>query len=330
MARGKGERAIKREEKHALKEKQKRIEEANKMLIPVPKATKESLGLISFDPSGTFRFMNNRWVKVFRLNERIGENREIKLSTLAGDFTSDIRITTEVAAGILTSVSESSFMTLIRKGEIYEEVRAEFQKDEELLKGLFNMKALTVDEIFNLISRKEKDNIFSYASMVRGKKNWLKELPEIMEQSDHFLWNESYGECCFALQFPFDNCIDVTEKLMELGCPIIESLELNGINNKENMDFKRSLEKRYNRKYGNEANVDLINISYQLLFTCDSQDARKIIEKTIISMHSKEQFILSPSIGMQKEAAMNILSLGLLEHKNMRNISANVVDQLKM
>lgn len=52
----KGERAIVREERRLEKERKRRIELANKMLIPTGGKTRESLALISFDPSGVFRF----------------------------------------------------------------------------------------------------------------------------------------------------------------------------------------------------------------------------------------------------------------------------------
>ena len=39
------------------------------MLIPVSKKTNQSLGIISFDPEGTFRFVNNRWLRVFEATE---------------------------------------------------------------------------------------------------------------------------------------------------------------------------------------------------------------------------------------------------------------------
>lgn len=50
-----GERAIAREERRLEKERKRRIELANKMLIPTGGKTRESLDLISFDPSGVFR-----------------------------------------------------------------------------------------------------------------------------------------------------------------------------------------------------------------------------------------------------------------------------------
>ena len=65
MARSAGVKAIAKEEKRMEKERKRRIEIANKMLIPVSKKTMETLGLISFDPNGVFRLAENRWMNVF-------------------------------------------------------------------------------------------------------------------------------------------------------------------------------------------------------------------------------------------------------------------------
>lgn len=64
-----GNRALSRKKKRLEREKKRRIEQANRMLIPANKKTKQSLGILSFDPKGVFRFKENRWMKVFELNE---------------------------------------------------------------------------------------------------------------------------------------------------------------------------------------------------------------------------------------------------------------------
>jgi len=331
MARSKGERAIRHEEKRKEKERLKCIEQANKMLIPVPKATRENLKLISFDPSGTFRFEGNRWVRVYKVCENQKENKGFSISEIAGKLHTKMKITKVVAAGILASGKTGCFVTLTASGDTYDEVRSIYMEDEEALKGQISLISLDVDEVFNVITKQSGENIFSYASMVRGKKDWMKEFPEVAEESDYFLLDGAYGECCFSLQFPSELLANVSEKLTELGCPIVVSLELNPIGEEDNLDFNRSLEKRYNRRLTNGmTTTDYFNASYELLFICDSADAREIIEKTIFFMYSKEGFILSPSIGMQEKAVKGILSLGLMEHSNMRNVPAAVIDQIRM
>lgn len=329
MARSKGERAILREEKRKEKERLKRIEEANKMLIPVPKVTRESLKLIAFDPNGTFRFEGNRWVRVYRFCDIYQKMEDLKLSNLVKKLQSKMKITTEVAAGVFAPGQENYFVTLTASGETYDEVRSIYKEDEEALRGYMNLVSLAVDDVFGIITKQSESNSFSYASMVRGKKDWMKELPKVSEESEYFLMNGAYGECSICLQFPSFLLANVTEKLGTIGCPVVVSLELNPIRDEDNLDFNRSLEKRYNKRLTNGmTTTNYYNASYQLLFICDSADAREIIEKTIFSLYAKEGFILSPSIGMQERVAMGILSLGLISNSNMRNVKDAVIDQI--
>lgn len=331
MARSKGESAIRREGKRKEKERLKHIEQANKMLIPVPKATRESLKLISFDPSGTFRFEGNRWVRVYRVCENHEGNESFSLSELSKKLHTKMKITKVVAAGIWAPEKTGCFVTLTASGETYDEVRSIYMEDEEALKSQISLIGLDVDDVFNIITKHSRENPFSYASMVREKKDWMKEFPKVAEESNYFLLDGAYGECCFSLQFPSDLLANVSEKLTELGCSIVVSLELNPIGEEDNLDFNRSLEKRYNRRITNGmTTTDYFNASYELLFLCDSADAREIIEKTIFHMYSKEGFILSPSIGMQEKAVKGILSLGLIENGNMRNVATAVIDQIRV
>ena len=330
MARSKGERAIMREEKRALTEKRKRIEEANKMLIPVPKATQQSLNLISFDPSGTFRFSENRWVKVFGVKEENENMNKETLSNLVSKLKSRIRITMQISGDIIKAGKTNCFVTLMLNGETYDEVRSKFSDDEKALSGQVSLYPLTVDEVFDLITKQSKEDDFSYASFVRGKKDWKKQLPDMKEESNYLKLLSSYGESCFCLSYPKDVCSDVTEKLRELGCPVIVSVDVVGISQEDNIDFNRSLEKKYNQRFGKSEEHKYMNVSYQLLFLSDSLDAKNIIEKTIFSIYSKEGYLLGPSVGMQEKVALSILSLGLVEHSNLRNVSSNVIDAIKL
>ena len=77
MAKNAGVRAIFKEEKRLEKERKIQVELANKMLIPVSKKTTETLGIISFDPSGVFRLLENRWMRVFKVS---GDIKAYKMS----------------------------------------------------------------------------------------------------------------------------------------------------------------------------------------------------------------------------------------------------------
>ena len=110
-----GMRAIAKEEKRMEKERKRRIELANKMLIPAGKKTSESMGIISFDPNGTFRLSENRWLKVFSVEGNIPQ-----LARIALDLSGRIRIVWHLGE---ESGRVTCHLSLIETGEIYEEVR---------------------------------------------------------------------------------------------------------------------------------------------------------------------------------------------------------------
>ena len=127
-----GEKAILREQRRLEKEKKRRIELANKMLIPVGEKTGQSLGLISFDPSGVFRLGNNVWLKVYS-----AEITEKMQADVAANLLGSLRMTISLSE----SGKATCHLSLIEEGEIYEEVREKFTADEAVLG---NIKVMTV------------------------------------------------------------------------------------------------------------------------------------------------------------------------------------------
>lgn len=318
MAKSKGQRAIERENARAIREKKKQIEQANKMLIPVPKATSQSMNLISFDPTGTFRFADGRWVRNYRLVD--GDMKQ--MLDLIDKLHSEVLMIKE-----LGKKEHEVILTFSLQGEIYDEVRTRFMEDEATLRGLVNLIPLTVDESMSKVAG--QPGMFHYASMVRGKKNWKEECyPKIEEESSFFKMNGIYGECLFVMQFP-ENCSkDLYENLTQLGCPIYLTITMKGIDEMDRIDYNRALEQRYSRRLSSEESDVYLNLSMQLMFLCDSDDARKIIEKTVIQRFSKEGFVLSPSIGAQAQTAESIITNGLTSRKNMRNVNKSIAEEI--
>ncbi|MDD3139431.1 MAG: hypothetical protein PHX08_10730 [Lachnospiraceae bacterium] len=57
-------------------------------------------------------------------------------------------------------------------------------------------------------------------------------------------------------------------------------------------------------------------------------DARKILEETVTSIFFGHGVVITPSFHMQKAVAESVLSLGLLDHKIMRNVSLEIIKDL--
>lgn len=323
MGRTKGEKAIKREEKRLEMERKKAIEEANKMLIPTPKQTAEAIGILSFDPSGAFRLTGNRWVKVFEIRKTQTTESDL-FAELIKELKGRVRITVRIGG----KASEKHFLTLMEEGEIYGDVRKDMEMDQEALSKIFFLAPLSVDETMMSIMG-EGRKPFSYASMVRGKKNWKSEcIPEIKEEAKTFTIDDSYGECLFAMQYPSNLSINPFCSLGDIGCLMYVSLDFRGISLKQS--FTQALEQRYNRRISAGKQDDFANMSVSIFFRCDSDDARAIIEKTIITMFANVGIALAPAFGAQRVAAESVISLGITDYGVMRNVEMDVVSKLAM
>lgn len=322
MVKSAGERAILKEEKRLEKEKKCRIEQANKMLIPVSKKTNLSLGIISFDPEGVFRLADNRWIKVFEADGDVSN-----LAAISKNLSGRIRMTMHLGANC---GRDTCHITLMETGEIYEEIRQKMKGDEDVIRTALSLKAMTVDEVMNQIgSNYFKDIRFSYASYVRGNKDWKKEcFEDVTEKSDSFVVNRNYGESFVALSYPSIMKADLINKLWELGCQIYLGIDLNSLSLEEQSNFSRAIEKRYNRRIPIKGEEDYINVSLALVIICDSDDARKIVEQTIISLHANYGVMLAPGFHAQGRVMESILSLGLVDVKTMRNTRIDVVKGL--
>ena len=316
-----GERAIVKEERRLEKERKCRIELANRMLIPVGGKTLESIGLIAIDPSGVFRFMGNRWLKIYEIS---GANE--KLVDAIADVSGRVRITFYISE----NGRETCHLTLIEQGEVYEEVRQKSTEDEAVLQKECSMHPLSVDEAMNHIaSNFYKDIRFSYASFVRGKKDWKKEcFLEVREDATGFETGRIFGESLSVLHFPMEMKEGLLKDLKSLGCPLYFAVDMNSLTEEEQEDFRRVLEKKYNRRLMTTETEDYINQSLSIILLCDSKDARKIVEETLISIFLKYGAIIAPSFHNQQRVMESCMSLGLLESGLIRNTKSNVAKAL--
>ena len=315
-----------REERKAEKERKRLIKEANRMLISAPKKSANSMGFLSFDPSGAFCFDGGRWVKVFEVTGSIKDAVKAALKVK-----SRIRITERIAPAKGESHTARAFVSLIAEGDIYEPVREQFEEDEVILQEMIGVRSLTVDEAIKVILMQlggEKRS-FSYASFVRAKRDLLKEIsPEIVEERDHFQIEGSFGMTMFFMEYPDEVSGDTLSLLKELGCPVFVTFDLVGISDLDKEDYVRTLEKRYSRTLNRDSVQEFLNVSGQLTFLCDSKDAMEIIKKTVNTIFARAGFLISPVFGGQKDSFLSQISLGLLDYKNLRNVGVETMNEI--
>lgn len=315
-----GNRALSRKKKRLEREKKRRIEQANRMLIPANKKTKQSLGILSFDPKGVFRFKENRWMKVFELNEDALREIVKKSPMLRGR----VRITMHKRKA---GEEPTCFLTLMETGEIYEEIRKQFKGDETLLKKEDLLRQLSINEIMNQIAANfQKKLRFSYASNVRGKKDMKAEcFQKVTEHTDQVTLGNRQGECFLTFSFPKEGRGNFVEKLDQLGCEYYLFMDLNALSVEEQLDFKRALEKKYNKRLLLDKGKEFVNASLTILLLSDSLDAKKIVEETLKNLMRSEGILIAPAFDAQGAYLESVLSLGLCEKSLSRNTEVAVV-----
>ena len=315
-----------REERKAEKERKRLIKEANRMLISAPKKSANSMGFLSFDPSGAFCFDGGRWVKVFEVTGKLD-----KAAKAALKVKSRVRITERIVPAKGESHTARAFVSLIAEGDIYEPVREQFESDEAVLNEMVGVRTLTVDEAIKVIFMQlgGEKRPFSYASFVRAKRDLLKEIsPEIKEMRDHFQIEGSFGMSLFIMEYPQKPAGDTLSLLKELGCPVFVTFDLVGISDLDKEDYVRTLEKRYSRTLSRDKVFEFLNVSGQLSFLCDSKDAMDIIKKTVNKIFARAGFLIAPVYGTQKDSFLSQISLGLLDYKNLRNVGIETMEEV--
>ena len=316
-----GERAIAKEMRREEKERRKRIRLANRMLIPVSKKTLESLSLNAFDPSGVFYLEEDRWVKIYRITGDIAS-----LSDACKSLNGRIRITLGIGED---GDRVTCHLSLMETGEIYEEVRQLYLQDESELAKVVTLAPLSVDEAMCQIAVNSfRDIRFSYASYVRGNKDWKKEcMLNATEDDGVFKVGQLYGKSFQILVFPKDGNTAFLKRFSNLGCLMYVGCDLNALSDEERLDFKRAIEKKYNRRLLQDEE-DYINLSISIVIFGDSRDAVEIVEETITSFLLSEGYLLVPAFNNQSTVAQSVLSLGLIDYKVMRNVKSNFVKEI--
>lgn len=314
-----GEKAIAKEMRREENERRKRIQIANKMMIPVSKKTAQSLNLISFDPSGVFFFEDNRWMKIFKMEGKISELVDV-CQTLCGR----IRITLHIGE---IGDRVTCHLSLMETGELYEEVRQKMTADESEISKVVTIHPMSIDEAMSEIAANfYKDIRFSYASYVRGNKDWKKEsFFEMKEEADSFTAGRFYGESFNFLSFPSEAVCGIVEGLKNLSCPMYLTMDLNALSEMEQADFKRAMEKKYNVRLSAVEENSFMNFSLAVVIMCDSKDATKIVEQTMASLFVKNNILIVPAYHKQKQVAESVLSFGLVDNKIMRNVSKDFI-----
>lgn len=154
------------------------------------------------------------------------------------------------------------------------------------------------------------------------------DFPEFSALCMYFEQTEETAEFLEDDYFDTDDILEKMDYLEKINNLKNGSLDFRGISLKQS--FTQALEQRYNRRISVGKQDDFANMSVSIFFRCDSDDARAIIEKTIITMLTNVGIALAPAFGAQRVAAESVISLGITDYSVMRNVGMEVVSKLGM
>ena len=321
----KAERAQKRAEKKAQRKAEKIrkrvIKEANKLLIPAPKRTLKSMGLICFDPAGAFRFDGNRWIRIYKVSGSVDKAVEA-----VARIKSKMRVTHCICG---REEDDEYFITLTAEGEVYKLIQEQFEEDEKVLKELIGIEALSFDEAADVITAHLRGvcDKFDHKAFIKSKKDLLKEIaPQIREERSHLCMDDRYAKSFFFMEYPSSLLADIFSVLREEGCRVFMSFDLVGISDEDRSDYIRTLEKRYSAEIGDDGVIPFMNISGQLSFICPTEEIMQDLTKKVTKAYSDAGFLLAPVFGAQRESFLSQTTFGMFTYRNLRNVSIKTMD----
>ena len=329
----------KREQKRLAKAHNAEIAKLNSNLIPVTKNCPAAMDVQFVDPSsGVFKKGNDKWLKVYHLSgiDNIStERRKEMLDQLILDLTIRLRFTCIYDPACNTDNDQRNYLSFVASGSLYLDVKKELDENEAAVSSVLSQYGMRIEAMdINAVMQSIQTNFgldanFEYASSIRGKHNWERQcFAPLTDKESSFSFAEQFGTCYFGVQFPSQYLGDILSRFKEMGCPLGFAVDIQPLSAEVISDFNRAMETRYNRKLELSARRNLINCSFLASFLTDSEDARKIVETTLLSIFSNLGFVLAPCIGNEITVMNSILSMGVIDFHAMRNVSADIIPSL--
>lgn len=332
-AQKKKEKEEKRAQKRAEKEHKKEIERLNRMLIPVSKKTYESLGIISFDSKvATLRQADNKWLKTYKIEGLDDLNRDEFIDELVRLLPLRTRITSNFSEATDGHLIRTNYITFFTVGEIYESVKLELDDLVDRINQIFpeiNLVEISSNCLMNQIRRNFLNSgaELDFDTLRKRKNNWKDiAFKEIALTDDYFEIDDKTGVCMQVIQFPGSIDTNFLSVLLEWrSLPMMFITDIQPLDEASNDDFRRVLEKRFNRKV-EEPNEVYANIGFTLVLLTDDKEKKEELIADIEDLFSQHSMIIAPVYGNTADVLESSFSYGIKDYHSMRNLE---VDQVK-
>ncbi|MCR5337550.1 MAG: hypothetical protein K6E75_03235 [Lachnospiraceae bacterium] len=332
-----------RKRKQDERDRVRRIKKANKMLIVMPKKTQRSLGLIQYDPSGVFHFLDGRWMKVFQISGGISHLPDALLligaratftHRMIRDADSDVDsdIDSDMDAD-MDADANTYYLSLFREGETYEPVRKAFSEDEETLKKSLQIRSLTaeetIEEIRKLTTLLEKP--FDFPEFMKKRRDLLSEtVPKITADYSDFSIKGACGSSYFIMQYPGvgSEIQRTNDFLRDISDVVFITTELCAVSQEQREEQIRYLKTRYLGHADERSIQPYVNTRIRIMMLCHDTESLGYAKANLEEAFYGAGYVISPLFGQQKESAESVLTLGMAQQGSLQNVPIETIREI--
>ncbi|MCR5338279.1 MAG: hypothetical protein K6E75_06950 [Lachnospiraceae bacterium] len=324
-----------RKRKQDERDRVRRIKKANKMLIVMPKKTQRSLGLIQYDPSGVFHFLDGRWMKVFQISGGISHlpdalllirARAMFTHRMVRDMDSDVDSDMDADAN-------TYYLSLFREGETYEPVRKAFSEDEETLKKSLHIRSITAEETIEEIRKMTTllEKPFDFPEFMKKRRDLLSEtVSKITADYSDFSMKGACGSSYFIMQYPGagSEILRTTDYLRNISDVVFISTELCAVSQEQREEQIQYLKTRYLGQPDERSIQPYVNGRIRIMMLCYDTESLGYAKANLEEAFYGAGYVISPLFGQQKESAESVLTLGMAQQGSQQNVPIETIREI--
>ena len=330
----KQEKEIRKAKKINEKLHRKEVEKLNRRLRPVSRKTFNSLGIVAFDTkAGTIRKTENNWIKTYKIEGMCDENRDEFINELTRFLSIRARISSNLVLAESDRMIRTDYITFFVKGEDYESVKNQLDVEVKTLSNIrpeINIVEVSLNGIMNQVRR---NFIFEgpevdFEILTRKKNNWkLDAFGEIVVKDDYFTTNDRMGACLQVIQFPDEIDQNLLVELLKIHKPIMFITDIQPVDENTNNDFKRVIERRFNKELEGFENC-FINVGFTVVIITETKELNKKVIDAVERLFCEKNMVISPVYGNTADVLESSFSYGIRDYHSMRNIPVSEVKRL--
>lgn len=328
------EKEIKKARKLNEKLHRKEVEKLNRRLRPVSRKTFNNLGIVAFDTkAGTIRKTENDWIKTYKIEGLCDDNRDEFINELTRFLSIRARISSNLVLAESDRMVRTDYITFFVKGEDYESVKNQLDVEVKTLCNIrpeINIVEVSLNGIMNQVRR---NFIFEgpevdFEMLTRKKNNWkLDAFGEIVVKDDYFTTNDRMGACLQVIQFPDEIDQNLLVELLKIHKPIMFITDIQPVDDNTNYDFKRVIERRFNKEIEGFENC-FINVGFTVVIITETKELNKKVIDAVERLFCEKNMVISPVYGNTADVLESSFSYGIRDYHSMRNIPVSEVKRL--